>query len=140
MSLSLAEVRRLRLDPTDVMSLLADQVRGAGTGTQFVGGTVGFLVRGDPGGCWILDLSKPGGEWTEGASEPAFARCSTRIFSFARELGAILLAPDAITGLLETGFIVVEGDTEKLHRLGKLIEGRGGASAVAIRTNRGERT
>lgn len=126
------------MPPSAVIGLLSELLAKAGKAVPFVGGSVGFLVRGQGGGTWVLDLSEPGGRWTHHTDESAFLRCSTRIYTFAREFAALLLSPQSIPGLLETGFFVVEGDKAKLRRLGKLIQQGKGGSQVAVRSSTGD--
>lgn len=119
------------LEPRQVLDLLGDVVGKAGAATQFVGGAIGFRVHGSGGGTWVLDLPVTGGRILEDAD--AFDRAATRIFTFGRDFAALLLAPDAIVGLLETGRIVVEGDKSKLGRLAKLVRQGSGRSSIAVR-------
>lgn len=131
---TLAEVRRLGLTPGQVVDLLGDLVAKAGASTQFVGGAIGFCVRGADGGTWVLDLSVPGGRFDDDDDDDeAFERAATRIYAFGRDFAALLLAPDAIVGLLETGRVVVEGDKTKLGRLAKLVRQGAGRSSIAVR-------
>ncbi|MEQ9500591.1 MAG: hypothetical protein RIT81_27220 [Deltaproteobacteria bacterium] len=129
---TLADVRRLGLTPRQVVDLLGELIAKAGASTQFVGGAIGFCVRGADGGTWVLDLSVPGGCFEDDDGE-AFERAATRIYTFGRDFAALLLAPDAIVGLLETGRIVVEGDKTKLGRLAKLVRQGAGRSSIAVR-------
>lgn len=132
MSLSLNDVRRMKLPPTEVIALFSSLVSKAGAATQFVGGSIGFRVHGAEGGTWVLDLSVEGGRVLENATD-AFDAATTRIYAYARDFAALIVAPDAIVGLLETGRIVVEGDKDKLGRLSKLIQRGRGQTSLALR-------
>jgi len=132
-NITLADIRRLRCPPSEVIALLAGLLAKVGDATTFVGGTIGFRVHGNRGGTWVVDLSKSGGEWKAEPTDGDFESADTKIYSFAPEFSALVLAPDAIEGCLHTGLIVVEGDKAKLGRLSKLIRRGKGGSSISIR-------
>lgn len=129
----LSQVRRLRVPPREVVEVLKDIVRGAGARTSLVGGRIGFKIHGV--GCWSLDLSVNGGRWTSDITEPEFLSCDTRIFSFASDFAALLIAPSAIEGLLATGGFAVEGDRTRLSKLAKMIRAGEGGSLLSVRAS-----
>lgn len=133
MGATLSEIRRLRCPPEEVISIFAGLIRKIGAGTTCIGGKIGFRVHGRLGGIWILDLSTAGGAWQTEADAAALAGCSTRIYAFAPEFAAILMAPEVIEDLLETGLFVVEGDKNKLGRLASLLRRDGGSNVIALR-------
>ena len=128
-----------RLTPQEVIAGFGELFSKAGAATRTVGGRIGFCIHGAGGGRWIVDLSEPGGVWSEVGQESgqeaenkgAFAACEVRIYAFARIFAALLLDPEAIVGLRETGEVVVEGDRSKLKQMARLI-GSGG-SLVGVR-------
>ncbi len=136
LGVTLNQVRRLGLAPSEVIDLLGSLVRKTGSATQFVGGQIGFRIHGQTGGTWIMDLSVSGGRFFEDEAS-SFNNANTRFYAFARDFAALVTAPDTIVGLLETGRVVVEGDKAKLGRLAKLIRQGQGRSQVGVRCTEG---
>lgn len=132
MNASISQLRRLRCPPREVIAILFDQIQQVGPAASCLGGSIGFKVHGQTGGSWIIELGPDGASLHEGEADSALAACTTRIYAFASELAALVMAPDAIPGLLETGLIAVEGDTKKLSRLSELVR-RGSVSHIALR-------
>ncbi len=121
------------LTPEEAIACWTHLIASLGHATPMVGGRIGFLVHGKAGGAWVVDLDVPGGAWKRvmPADVPA---CDTTVYSFANVFGSILLAPEGIEDLLETGEVVVEGDRTKLQKLARLVAAGGSPLQQRSRT------
>jgi len=115
-----------QLSARELIVAFAEVIGTLGASTQVVGGSIGFILTGDEGGRWRVDLDTPGGVWTEWTDEqPA----STTITTSAATLFGLLIEARA------TAAFLVEGDRQKLWRLSELLSASGSPLTQRHRPN-----
>ena len=98
------------------IEILAQSIARLGSLTQNVGGRIAVAVT-DTRELWVVDLSVPGGDWTNAPSEDA--DCVLAITS--RALGK-LADPEAFRIAMIRGEVSVLGAADKLQALALLID------------------
>jgi hypothetical protein len=98
------------------IEILAQSIARLGSLTQNVGGRIAVAVT-DTRELWVVDLSVPGGDWTNAPSEEA--DCVLAITSRALKNFA---DPDAFRISMIRGEVAVMGATDKLQALALLID------------------
>lgn len=122
--------RAIHFSPREVILVLTNVLSKLGPLTTRVGGCVGFTVTGEGGGRWVVDLDASGGQWLP-TEKAAVALVDVEVHATRESFPAVLVGNARV---LHQPAPVVEGDRDKLVRLGRLL--KEGGSLVASRVRR----
>lgn len=112
-----------KVKPKRVLDMLGALVKKLGPNTTRVGGVVQYIVTGDEGGVFWLDLNQPGGSLGEARMGTPLA--DVTVFTNDYGLRALLLGDEHLNYAIESRQIQFEGDVQKLIDLGRLLEKSG---------------
>ena len=124
------------LEPDEVIAVIAHVLENAGVGTTAIGTELGFRVHGERGGDWVVDLSSPGGAWSQPSDPEVVERCKTTLYAEREAFSHLITNPDLIEEDLKSGFLAVDGERASLVRLGRLLSSSGGPVSQRARESR----
>ena len=116
------------LGPEESIAAVAASLGRAGIATQAIGGRVGFRVHGPGGGDWIVDLGQPGGEWSRPLDASGVASCDVTLYAEAEAMSHLVLQPELVDTDLKSGVLQIEGERDRLVRLGRGVAPEGTAA------------
>jgi hypothetical protein len=97
----------------------AGAVHRLGAATCHIGGSLGFEVTGRNGGCWVIDLTVPGGKITETAKADA----GTVVKATDDAMVSFFLTPERIPELKAQGQLAIAGDIKRLQSIASALRG-----------------
>jgi hypothetical protein len=133
-SIALQRSPNRELAPDEVIAVIAHVLEKAGLATTAIGKKIGFRVHGERGGDWVVDLSSPGGAWSQPSDPEVVERCvATTLFAESEAFSHLITNPDRLEEDLKSGFLAVEGERACFVRLGRLLKSSGGMLSQRVR-------
>jgi hypothetical protein len=129
-----------QLAPDEVIAVIAHVLEKAGLATTAIGKKIGFRVHGERGGDWVVDLSSPGGAWSE-PSDPEIVerQVATTLYAESEAFSHLITDPERLDADLKSGLLEVEGERACFVRLGRMLKTSGGMLSQRVqqtKTNR----